>query len=166
MYETYTTVIGNVVSDPRRRKTSNGDEVISFRVACNSRRLDKANNVWSDGPTLFLTISCWRRLLAGVGLAVAKGRPIIAHGQIKTKEYVAADGTKRQDLEMSAVSVGLDLSRCVVSYRGTPAHLPPEGKAPEICAVADVGGESPSATPLTQSLDVNDADDSQLVTPG
>ncbi|MFW0790143.1 single-stranded DNA-binding protein [Gordonia sp. CPCC 205333] len=125
MFETYTTVIGTVISDPRRRRTVAGEEVISFRVACNSRRHDKQNNVWSDGPTLYLTISCWRRLLAGVGLAIAKGRPIIAHGQIKTNEYVASDGTKRQDLEMSAASIGLDLSRCVVTYRGTPVHEPP-----------------------------------------
>ncbi|NMN99629.1 single-stranded DNA-binding protein [Gordonia sp. TBRC 11910] len=125
MYETYTTVIGTVVSDPRRRSTGSGEEVISFRVACNSRRHDRQNNTWSDGPTLYLTISCWRKLLAGVGLAVAKGRPIIAHGQIKTNEYVSADGGRRQDLEMNASSVGLDLSRCVVTYRGTPAHEPP-----------------------------------------
>ncbi|GAB18039.1 single-stranded DNA-binding protein [Gordonia effusa NBRC 100432] len=130
MFETYTTVIGTVISDPRRRRTVAGEEVISFRVACNSRRHDKQNNVWSDGPTLYLTISCWRRLIAGVGLAIAKGRPVIAHGQIKTNEYVASDGTKRQDLEMSAASVGLDLSRCVVTYRGTPVYEPSVQPAP------------------------------------
>ncbi|MFW0796431.1 single-stranded DNA-binding protein [Gordonia sp. CPCC 205515] len=116
MFETYTTVIGSVVSEPRRRQTTTGEEVISFRVACNSRRLDKRSQEWTDGPTLYLTVSCWRRLLAGVGVAIAKGRPIIAHGQIKTNEYVTNDGEKRSDLEMTAVAVGLDLSRCVARY--------------------------------------------------
>ncbi|MGV9712281.1 single-stranded DNA-binding protein [Gordonia sp. NPDC003424] len=116
MFETYTTVIGSVVSDPRRRQTTTGEEVISFRVACNSRRLDKRTQEWTDGPTLYLTVSCWRRLLAGVGAAIAKGRPVIAHGQIKTNEYVTGDGQKRSDLEMTAVAVGLDLSRCVARY--------------------------------------------------
>lgn len=118
MFETYTTVIGTVVSEPRRRQTSTGEEVISFRVACNSRRIDKRSQEWVDGPTLYLTISCWRRLLAGVSAAIDKGRPVIAHGQIKTTEYVNADGERRSDLEMSANAVGLDLSRCVVSYLG------------------------------------------------
>lgn len=131
MFETYATVVGTVISEPRRRHTAGGDEVISFRVACNSRRVDRATNVWSDGPTLYLTVSCWRRLLTGVGLAVAKGRPVIAHGQIKTHEYVADDGTKRQDLEMTAVSIGLDLARCVVAYRGAPTHEPPPASADE-----------------------------------
>ncbi|MEO9327666.1 single-stranded DNA-binding protein [Gordonia aurantiaca] len=120
MYETYTTVIGTVVSDPRRRETTTGEEVISFRVAANTRRFDRRVGDWVDGPSLYLTVSCRRRLLAGVGLAVAKGRPVIAHGQIKTNEYPAADGSRRSDLEMTAVAVGLDLSRCIVTYRGTP----------------------------------------------
>ncbi|MGV9794440.1 single-stranded DNA-binding protein [Gordonia sp. NPDC003422] len=125
MYETYTTVIGTVVSEPRRRQTTTGEDVISFRVACTSRRVDKQTQEWVDGPTLYLTVSCWRRLLAGVGQAIAKGRPIIAHGQIKTNEFEAADGSRRSDLEMTAVSVGLDLSRCVVEYRGVAAHPRP-----------------------------------------
>ncbi|MFW0784583.1 single-stranded DNA-binding protein [Gordonia sp. CPCC 206044] len=118
MYETYTTVIGTVVSEPRRRQTNAGEEVISFRVACNSRRVDKRSQEWIDGPTLYLTVSCWRRLLAGVGGAIAKGRPVIAHGQIKTNEYTTGDGERRADLEMTATTVGLDLSRCVVAYQG------------------------------------------------
>jgi single-strand DNA-binding protein len=124
MYETYTTVIGTVVSDPRHRQTTTGEAVISFRVACNSRRIDKRTQEWIDGPTLYLTVSCWRRLLTGVSQAVAKGRPVIAHGQIKTNEYVTADGERRADLEMTATAVGLDLSRCVVSFHGAPGQEP------------------------------------------
>ncbi len=122
MYETYTTVIGNVVSDPRKRKTASGEDVISFRVACNTRRVDRRTQEWVDGPTLYLTVSCWRRLLNGVGQAVAKGRPIIAHGQIKTNEYVTNDGERRSDLEMTATAVGLDLSRCLATYEGPSTH--------------------------------------------
>ncbi|MCZ4550255.1 single-stranded DNA-binding protein [Gordonia rubripertincta] len=118
MYETYTTVIGTVISQPRRRQTAAGEDVFSFRMACNSRRLDKRNGEWVDGPTLYLTISCWRKLIDGVVSVVAKGRPVIAHGQIKTNEYVADNGERRADLEMTATTVGLDLSRCEVTYVG------------------------------------------------
>ncbi len=138
MYETYTTVIVTVVSEPRRRQTAAGEEVISFRVACNSRRIDKRTQEWVDGPTLYLTVSCWRRLLAGVGAAIAKGRPVIAHGQIKTNEYTSADGERRADLEMTATAVGLDLSRCVVTFEG---HSGGE-RTPAIAAVDT--GRSPA----------------------
>ncbi|SIS13038.1 single-stranded DNA-binding protein [Williamsia sterculiae] len=119
MYETYTTVIGTVVSEPRRRRTQAGEEVISFRMACNSRRQDRQSGEWNDGPTLYLTVSCWRRLLAGVSGVVQKGRPVIAHGQIKTNEYTTGEGERRADLEMTASAVGLDLSRCTVGDAGS-----------------------------------------------
>ncbi|GAC69072.1 single-stranded DNA-binding protein [Gordonia soli] len=137
MYETFTTVIGTVVTEPRRRTTSTGEEVISFRVASTSRRLDRERQHWTDGPTLYLTVSCWRRLLTGVGAAIAKGRPIIAHGQIKTNEFQAADGSRRSDLEMTANSIGLDLSRCVVAYRGTPAQDKPADQAEKAVPESD-----------------------------
>lgn len=121
MYETYTTVIGTVISQPRRRQTAAGEDVFSFRMACNSRRVDKRNGEWVEGPTLYLTVSCWRRLIDGVTAGIAKGRPVIAHGQIKTNEYTTDDGERRADLEMTATAVGLDLSRCVVSYVGATA---------------------------------------------
>lgn len=123
MFETYTAIVGTVVSEPRHRTTKTGDEVVSFRVACNSRRRDRESGEWNDGPVLYLTISCWKRLLAGVALAIRKGRPIIAHGQIRTREYFDAEGHKRADLEMTAGAIGLDLARCLVTYRGTPAEV-------------------------------------------
>ncbi|HEY9310758.1 single-stranded DNA-binding protein [Williamsia sp.] len=118
MYETYTTVIGTVISNPRRRQTSAGEEVLSFRMACNSRRLDKRSGEWADGPALYLTVSCWRRLIDGAAPVVAKGRPVIAHGQIKTNEYISDSGERRADLEMTASVIGMDLSRCTVSFEG------------------------------------------------
>lgn len=135
MYETYTTVIGTVISQPRRRQTAAGEDVFSFRMACNSRRLDKRNGEWVDGPTLYLTVSCWRKLIDGVMSVVAKGRPVIAHGQIKTNEYVADNGERRADLEMTATTVGLDLSRCAVSYLGATTRGGPGQPATEALEV-------------------------------
>ena len=118
MYETYSTIIGRVISEPRRNRTAAGDEVISFRVASNSRRRDRATGEWIDGHSLYVTVSCWRRLVAGVAGAIDKGRPVIVHGAIHTNNYTTSDGEARTELEMVADSVGLDLARCVVDYRG------------------------------------------------
>lgn len=118
MYETYSTVVGRVITDPRRSRMANGDEVISFRVASNTRRRDRATGEWIDGHSLFLTVSCWQRLVNGVASAIEKGRPVIVHGAIHTNSYTTSDGESRTELELIADSVGLDLSRCVVEYRG------------------------------------------------
>jgi len=110
MFETYTTVTGRVITDPRHHQTAAGGEVLSFRVACHSRKLDRETGQWADGPTLFLTVSCWRRLAAAAAGVIVKGSPIIARGSLRTNEYQSADGARRSDLEMTATSLGLDLN--------------------------------------------------------
>ncbi|WP_207390415.1 single-stranded DNA-binding protein [Rhodococcus sp. ABRD24] len=112
MYETHGTVVGTVITDPVKRETTTGEEVMSFRMASNVRRRDRESGEWIDGGTLYLTVSCWRRLVQGVGASLMKGDPIIAHGELRTNEYKTRDGEPRSDLEMRASSVGPDLARC------------------------------------------------------
>ncbi|MGW6424019.1 hypothetical protein ACWF82_15185 [Nocardia sp. NPDC055053] len=65
--------------------------------------------------TLYLTVSCWRRLVTGVDRSLHRGDPVIAYGQLRSHEYRGKDGTERRDLEMRAVAVGPDLGRCSAS---------------------------------------------------
>ncbi|WP_430333254.1 single-stranded DNA-binding protein [Rhodococcus sp. ACT016] len=112
MYETHTAVVGTVITDPVKRETGSGEEVMSFRMASNTRRRDRESGEWVDGGTLYLTVSCWRRLVQGVGASLMKGDPIIAYGELRTNEYRTRDGDPRSDLEMRASAVGPDLARC------------------------------------------------------
>ncbi|MGV8872376.1 MAG: single-stranded DNA-binding protein [Rhodococcus sp. (in: high G+C Gram-positive bacteria)] len=121
MYEAQCAVIGTVITNPVKRSTPTGDEVLSFRMASNARRQDRATGEWTDGGTLYLTVTCWRRLVRGVGASLMKGDPIIAYGQLRTNEYTNRDGVERADLEMRASAVGPDLSRCNVSIHRTKA---------------------------------------------
>ncbi|CRK49236.1 Single-stranded DNA-binding protein [Rhodococcus sp. RD6.2] len=113
MYETHTAVVGTVITNPVKRSTVGGEEVISFRMASNARRFDQAAGEWTDSGTLYLTVSCWRRLVDGVAASLMKGDPIVAYGQLRTSEYTTRDGASRSDLEMRATAVGPDLARCV-----------------------------------------------------
>lgn len=113
MFETYSTVVGTVITNPRRRSTQSGEEVISFRVASTARYKAPGTENWQDGSTLYLTVSCWRRLVTGVGAAIGLGSPVIVHGQLSSSQYTAKDGTARSDLEMRAIAVGPDLARCI-----------------------------------------------------
>lgn len=112
MYEAMASAIGTVVTDPVRRDLPNGEQVLSFRMASNSRRLDHTTGEWVDNGTLFLTVTCWRKLVAGVDASLHRGDPVIAHGQLRSNEYRTKDGAQRRDLEMRATAVGPDLSRC------------------------------------------------------
>jgi single-strand DNA-binding protein len=116
MFETTMTVVGNVVSDPRTRRTDKGVWVSNFRVASTSRRYDAALGRFVDGDTLFLNVTCWRALAENVEASVHKGNPVIVTGRIRMREY-EKDEAKRLSYDLEATSVGLDLARGTAEFR-------------------------------------------------
>lgn len=159
MFETPITVVGRIITDLRRRVVA-GQEVISFRVASNSRRRT-ADGTWEPGNTLYITVNCWGKLVTGVGAALYKGAPIIAVGTVHTSEYEDRDGVKRSSLEMRAGSVGPDLSRVIVRIEqpAQPTGAGPSGtdSAHDADALAeDVALDIDDAAPLEPAhLDVD-----------
>ena len=118
MFETPMTAVGRIITDLRRRVVGD-QEVISFRMACNSRRRT-AEGAWEAGNTLYVTVNCWGRLVTGVGAGLYKGAPVIATGIVHTSEYEDKDGIKRSSLEMRANAVGPDLSRVIIRIEQPP----------------------------------------------
>ena len=139
MFETPMTVVGRIVTDLRRRVVGD-QEVISFRVASNSRRRTGEGS-WEPGNSLYITVNCWGRLITGVGAALYKGAPVIVTGIVHTSEYEDKDGIKRSSLEMRAITVGPDLARVVVRIEQPPR--PAAAEEGEV--VADPDGESDEA---------------------
>jgi len=111
MFETPMTVVGRIITDPRRRVVAD-QEVISFRVASNSRRRT-GEGTWEPGNSLFVTVNCWGKLVTGVGAGLYKGAAVIAVGTVHTSEYEDREGAKRSSLEMRATAVGPDLARVI-----------------------------------------------------
>lgn len=111
MFETPFTIVGNIVTDPIHRRVGD-QEMVRFRVASNSRRRT-AEGTWEPGNSLFVTVNCWGRVVAGTSAALVKGDPVIVVGQVYTSEYDDRDGNRRSSVEVRATSVGPDLARCV-----------------------------------------------------
>ena len=128
MFETHLTVVGRIVTDLRRRIVNN-QELISFRVASNSRRRT-ADGAWEPGNSLYITVNCWGKLVTGVGAALYKGAPVVVVGDVFTSEYEDKDGVRRSSLEMRATAVGPDLSRAIVRIE-QPQPKPAEAAAAE-----------------------------------
>lgn len=118
MFETPMTVVGRIITDPRRRVVGD-QEVISFRVASNSRRRT-AEGVWEAGNSLYVTVNCWGRLVTGVGAGLYKGAAVIAVGTVHTSDYEDRDGAKRSSLDMRATAVGPDLARVIARIEQRP----------------------------------------------
>lgn len=113
------TVVGNVATDPIMRRTMDGTSVASFRLASTERKFDKATGEWVDGETLFISVSCWRRLAEGVQTALSKGDPVVVVGKVYTRNF-EFEGQTRITTDMTATAVGPDLSRCTVTLERQP----------------------------------------------
>lgn len=124
MYEAVATVVGTVVTEPVRRELPGGEQMVSFRLASTARRLDRETGEWVDNGTLFLTVSCWRRLVAGVDASIHRGDPVIVQGQLRSNEYRTREGAQRRDLEMRAHTLGPDLARCTARVERRRIGLP------------------------------------------
>jgi single-strand DNA-binding protein len=117
--ETFVTVVGNLVDDPKVRTIEAGQDVAGFRIASTSRRFDKATGRWVDGGQLFLSVSCWRELSANVSVSLRKGDPVIVSGKLTTRTY-EKDGQNRSVCELEALAIGPDLARGTAVFRRSP----------------------------------------------
>jgi len=110
MYETVTTVVGTLISRVDKRRLADGTTVVSFRVASNERRYDRATAAWRDGDSLYVGVTCWRRLAENVHASFVVGDPIVVHGRLFSRSY-EKDGRRRTVTELEADAVGPDLAR-------------------------------------------------------
>lgn len=156
MYETMLTVVGNIASDPVRRRAGE-HELIKFRVASNSRRRGADGN-WETGNSLFVTVNCWDKLVTGVGASLGKGLPVIVVGHVFTSEYEDKEGIRRTSVELRATAVGPDLARCAARVEklvaagpdNPPAAAPVDELAsPEGAADESDAGDEPAGMALT-----------------
>jgi single-strand DNA-binding protein len=133
MNETVITIVGNVISDLKSRRTGEGVHVVNFRMASNERRFDKVSGEWVDGDRLFVSVTCWRKLANGVVTSLSKGDPVVVTGRLFTRGY-EVEGQKRSVTEIDATAVGPDLARCAaelirvrrVASEDTPLVVAPE----------------------------------------
>jgi single-strand DNA-binding protein len=131
MFETPITVIGRIVTDPRRRAVGEQD-VVKFRMASNTRRRTDDGN-WEPGDSLFVNVNCWGRLVTGVAASLKKGDAVIVAGNIHTSEYDDREGVRRSSLEVRATAVGPDLGRYIarLEKHGQPVAIASGGDTDE-----------------------------------
>jgi single-strand DNA-binding protein len=129
---------GNLVNDPTQVVVANGSKVTSFRLASNTRRLDKATNEWVTTESLFLTVNCWRQLGDNAFAILHRGDLVDVRGRLRQRDYDDKDGKKVTVFELEAYSVAPDLGRYIVTMARPPRQLPdlpePEQKPAEEAA--------------------------------
>ena len=123
MHEPLITVTGHVGAPPRMRVLASGAVVTDFRLACTPRNPDRTG-VWSDGETLWLTVTCWKALAENVAASLHKGDKVTVSGRLKVSSWKTEQGELRSGLEVITPTVGFDLSRgTAVLAKNTPLTL-------------------------------------------
>lgn len=118
--ETYITVQGRVGGDVEYKDTNASKVAIaSFRLGSTPRFYDRGEGVWTDRPTTWFTVECWRTLAENVKSSVQKGQPVVVTGRLKTTEWLDDEGKRQSRTVIDAFSVGHDLTRGTAVFRKT-----------------------------------------------
>lgn len=128
MNETSVTIVGRIITKPVLREAADGVDVAKFRMASNERRYNRETASWVNGDSLYVSVTCWRRLAFGVHACLDKGDPVVVTGRLYTREF-EVDGQRRSMTELEAVAIGPDLARCTVRL-----HRRRSGEADETSA--------------------------------
>lgn len=115
----YVTLMGFVATEPRLHVVKNGP-VAHMRIGSTARKLDRDTGEWRDGDTSFYSVTAWRSLASNAATCLHKGQPVIVAGKLRTKRYEDRSGRAREELEVDADAIGLDLKRGVAHFMRTP----------------------------------------------
>ncbi|MBF4589987.1 single-stranded DNA-binding protein [Curtobacterium sp. VKM Ac-1395] len=133
------TVCGIVATEPRHLVTETGIAITSMRLASPSRRWDRANATWTNGPTNWFTVTAFRSLAANVHKSVKKGDRIIVTGRVRIRTW-ERDGRGGTSVEIDAEGIGQDLAWGISNWIKVPRHASEGSAAP---------GGGPSVDPKT-----------------
>jgi single-strand DNA-binding protein len=112
----FVTLVGFVAQDPTIRNTQTGKLLTKVRVGVAPRYRDNATGEWRDSPVSYYNVSCWSRLADHVRASLHKGDPVIVKGRLRINTFEDKDGQMRTSIEITADTVGHDLSRGPANY--------------------------------------------------
>jgi single-strand DNA-binding protein len=109
MYESFVTVVGNVVADPVERTTRSGGPFTTFRIA-STPRYRTSDGKYADGPTSYYGVCAFNVLAANVARSLQKGQPVIVHGKLRVNEWRDERDQSRISVDIDASHIGHDLT--------------------------------------------------------
>lgn len=94
-------IMGRLVADPELRTTQNGNNVCSFRIACDRNYTAQGQERQAD----FIDIVAWRNQAEFVAKYFQKGSLIAVDGSLQTRQYQDRNGNKRTAVEVIANNI-------------------------------------------------------------
>ena len=120
----YVTLVGFVAQDPNIRTTATGKQLTKVRVGTTPRYRDDESGQWRDGETSYYDVKCWNRLAEHARLSLRKGEPVVVKGKFRIGNFEDKDGRTRISVEITADTLGHDLTRGVANYSRVQSRRP------------------------------------------
>jgi single-strand DNA-binding protein len=96
-------LMGNLTRDPELRYVPSGTAVANFTLAVNRPYKDSSGEKKED--VSFIRIVVWGKMAEICGEYLAKGRPVLVEGRLKSRSWEDQSGQKRSALDVVAMNV-------------------------------------------------------------
>jgi len=116
-------VSGYVATQPKGGWTRDGTRTVFMRLGWTPRRIDKATGEWTDQPSSFVSVICYRKVAENAALCLRRGDPVVVRGSLRVREYGEENGSKRTTVEVIADTIGHDLSRGITVFKKSTGQL-------------------------------------------
>ncbi|HEY2508607.1 MAG TPA: single-stranded DNA-binding protein [Streptosporangiaceae bacterium] len=120
--DSYFSVSGYIATQPVSGMTAGGVPTLSMRVGWTPRRYDRVLAEWTDEPSSFVSVRCYRKLADNGAACLRKGDPIVLKGTLRVREFTDAAGAKRNAVDVVADFIGHDMTRGISSFNKTLAR--------------------------------------------
>lgn len=121
--EVHISVVGFVATQPRGGHTKTGSRSVTMRVGWTPRTIDRGTGEWADQPSSFITVQCYKKVAEHAAVCLRRGDPVIVRGTLRVREFVDQAGNRRSAVEVTADSIGHDMSRGISMFTKTTNHV-------------------------------------------
>ncbi|MEU7925092.1 single-stranded DNA-binding protein [Micromonospora sp. NPDC049107] len=108
---------GNLADEPELRFSPAGKAVCKLRVGHNTRRRTTAGE-WVNGPTMWVTVTCWEALAERVAESTKKGDTVI----VDARDDLSVWAYLNQSTEKPAGQLQVTAANVALSMRFAPAQ--------------------------------------------
>jgi single-strand DNA-binding protein len=130
-------LMGNLTRDPELRYIPSGAAVANFTVAVNRVYKDSAGEKKEE--VSFLRVVVWGKMAEVCGEYLAKGRPVLVEGRLRSRNWEGNDGQKKSTVEVMASNVQFLGSKGDQQQKPQTVEKAPEVGSIDLDADANVG---------------------------
>ena len=125
------TIHGNLTDEPALHHSPSGVAVLTFSVAVNGRRFDRATNRWADTAPVFHRVVAFQGLADNAAACLTKGTTVTVTGEFVDDSFQPDQGRKiwRSKLLASDIAISLRFATAQITktrrpHPAEPAELP------------------------------------------